>query len=92
MTQILLDKMSAVSKHKTCTLPYGMALTKIFRHFGVVLTDEHEEVLKEKQDGINKSTLKSMKYEKDAASNQWVKKAEGQSSSVPTPPAEPENS
>lgn len=89
MTQILLDKMIAVSKHKTCTLPYGMALTRIFKHFDVDLRDEHEEVIKEKHDGINESTLKSMKYERNSE-NQWVKKGEGQTSTAPTPPAESE--
>ena len=70
MSIIILEKMLAASTHKTSNLPYGMALTRISKHFGVDLIEENEEEVKERQDEINEATLKCMRYEKNPETNQ----------------------
>ncbi|KAL2531460.1 Uncharacterized protein Adt_04811 [Abeliophyllum distichum] len=60
--------------HWVVVLPYGMILTKIFRHFKISFRDE--VVLNPKSiDTINIYTLKCMKIVKD--DGQWVSKTKG---------------
>ena len=71
LPMFFLDQMYRAIMNKV-SLPYGMFLTKVFKHFNIDLNNEIKRVPKAISDEYNEKTLKMMGYE--LKNNKWTPK------------------